>query len=431
MRVRLIAIAVVVVAVAGLWRLNRGTIAASRTTGTLSQGVYVWQREWNETVCDAVRSTPGDIRRTVALAAEAAVDGRAVKVSRVALDMDVIRGLGRPVGIALRMGPFGGPFRELGEPFESLAALADEQVTKFRDAGIEPAELQIDFDCAASKLDGYRFWIESLRRRKFGVPIVITALPSWLSERAFRRLAEACDGYVLQVHSLEPPAGPNAPIRICEVVAARRAVELAGAIGVPFRVALPTYGYVVGFDGSGALIGLQADGPRLTWPADATLRVVRSDPASMADLVRYWTDDRPAAMGGIIWYRLPVEGDALNWRMPTLLAVMGGRAPVGDVRVDVRRGDPGLVELVLANVGEADAALPKCINVNWRAERRVVASDAIGGYECAAADRTNRLRFVLRRDAALESLAPAGRAAIGWIRFDNDTEVEVDVAEHP
>jgi hypothetical protein len=47
----------------------------------------------------------------------------------------------------------------------------------------------------------------------------------------------------------------------------------------------------------------------------------------VANLVHEWSIDPPANLAGLIWYRLPNEDDDLNWRWPTLAAVMQGRAP--------------------------------------------------------------------------------------------------------
>jgi hypothetical protein len=46
---------------------------------------------------------------------------------------------------------------------------------------IVPRELQIDFDCAESKLDGYQVWVEAIKYKISPVPVTITALPSWLN----------------------------------------------------------------------------------------------------------------------------------------------------------------------------------------------------------------------------------------------------------
>jgi hypothetical protein len=41
---------------------------------------------------------------------------------------------------------------------------------------------------------------------------------------------------------------------------------------VPFRVALPTYGYVLAFDRNDKFIRLSAEGPAKEWPDGAQLR---------------------------------------------------------------------------------------------------------------------------------------------------------------
>jgi hypothetical protein len=59
--------------------------------------------------------------------------------------------------VALRVGTYAGPFDEHGEVAAPLADLAAALV---KEAG-QPTELQIDFDCAAGKLDGYRNWVQA------------------------------------------------------------------------------------------------------------------------------------------------------------------------------------------------------------------------------------------------------------------------------
>ena len=64
---------------------------------------------------------------------------------------------------------------------------------------------------------------------------------------------------MLQVHSLERPKNFDAPFTLCDANAARRAVTWAAKIGVPFRVTLPTYGYLVAFAPGGQFVGLSAE----------------------------------------------------------------------------------------------------------------------------------------------------------------------------
>ncbi len=95
-------------------------------------------------------------------------------------------------------------------------------------------------------------------------PLSITALPTWLERSGFKGLASSAGSYVLQVHSLERPKDINTRFELCDSKAARRAVDLAGKVGVPFRVALPTYGYLIAFDSEGKYWAV-GEGPS-GWP---------------------------------------------------------------------------------------------------------------------------------------------------------------------
>ncbi|HEX3628724.1 MAG TPA: DUF3142 domain-containing protein [Verrucomicrobiae bacterium] len=286
-----------------------------------------------------------------------------------------------------------------------------------------PAELQVDFDCAQSKLDGYRLWISTIRRAITPVPVVITVLPSWLNESSFPNLIASADGYVLQVHSLEAPKSADAPFTLCDPAAARRAVERAGEWNVPFRVALPTYGYVIAFNHNGKFAGLSADGPRKDWPADYKLREVRTDAAAMAKLVQFLGTNHPASMQGIIWYRLPVADDNLNLRWPTLGAMMTGRVPREQVHAAARRVEPGLVEISLINDGELGLSSRLAVEVTWT-NARLVAGDGIAGFNLADAG-PGSAKFQMDDNPFR---LPAGeRRIIGWLRLNEDREVKVEL----
>jgi hypothetical protein len=347
-RVIILSTLLVVAVAAGAWVFF--SWLAPRTSGPLRQEVYVWQRAWTQPVRDAVGQHGTNFAEIAVLKAEISWStNRQPQLTRVAVDYETLAKARRSVGIALRIGPYSGPFAPpSGAPamtnskapsaLRSAGAVQDASVTDYlcnvaagivneaRTNRVPLAELQIDFDCAESKLDGYRVWIEAIQRRVAPLPVTITALPSWLDSRAFQRLAAVTTNYVLQVHSAARPRSASAPFTLCDPRAARRAVERAGRIGVPFRVALPTYGYVLAFEPGGKFISLAAEGPRPNWPTNALLRTVESDALELAELVRGWTASRPEALRGVIWYRLPVATDKHNWSWPTLNAVMTGRA---------------------------------------------------------------------------------------------------------
>jgi hypothetical protein len=253
--------------------------------------------------------------------------------------------------------------------------------------------------------------------------LTITALPVWMRQRrAFRTLIQAADGYVLQLHSLVLPEKKGQKLTLIEPRSAKGWAEEAARFGVPFRAALPTYGYEAAFDGQGRLLGVLAEGPLLSWSAGVTVHTVRSDPAAMAGLIRDWSRDRPAELAGVVWYRLPVAGDRLNWSWPALRAVMAGRAPRGELRAVIRQPEPGLVEIDLLNAGEADAAWPATVRLYWSGAVPN-AADGLSVYQIGAADR-GEIR--LERSAA-GVLPPGERRTIAWLRFAVPTEVEIEL----
>src|SRR2546422_1012672 len=136
-----------------------------------------------------------------------------------------LRAAKRPIGLALRIGAYPGPFDCNGEVTALLVEQASSLIAEGQANQLQAGELQIDFDCAESKLDGYRVWVEAIRRKIAPVPLTITVLSSWLNQASFKRLIAGTDGYVLQVHSFQRPMDADAPFTLCDPVAARRAVE--------------------------------------------------------------------------------------------------------------------------------------------------------------------------------------------------------------
>ena len=401
-----------------------------RTSGALRQDVYVWQRSWNEHVVKAVKDT-GEFDVCCVLAAEVSWDGSRPKVVRVQVDYAALKAGGKRVGIGLRIGPYDGGLQDYEKSADFVSGLARSLVDEALAAGVKPFELQIDFDCAESKLDGYRRWVDSVVQRVADVDVVITVLPCWLPHKEFADLAAGAAGYVLQVHSLERPESYDSEMVLCEVTNARKWVEIAAEIGVGFRVALPTYGYMAAFDREGRFLGLSAEGFSASWPGEVGLRRVSSNPAEIAKLVAGWREDRPVNMEGLIWYRLPVEGDRLNWKAVTLAAVMRGQKPIERVTVEVEFPEPQLAELLLVNSGEADSLADVVIEVSFDGAK-VIASDGLRGF--VFEDWEDGLRLEYRGRRVTDVLRAGESWNIGWIRFDSKAEVKADVvtsvAEH-
>ena len=396
-----------------------------RASGALPNDAYIWQRSWTEPLNESIHTHGSNFAELVVLAAEVSWKNHSPQVARVPLQVAAFQQSSPRLGLALRIGSYPGPFREDDAQARFLAELAAGVVAEAVTNHLALAELQIDFDCAESKLDGYATWLRAIRQAVDPVPVTITALPSWLKRPAFKDLVQSMNHYVLQVHSLERPRGVNDSFELCNPAKAREAVERAARLGTPFQVALPTYGYLVAFNPAGRFLGLSAEGPAPNWPAETRLREVRSHPERMAELVRAWSVDHPRALTGIIWYRLPVAGERLNWSWPTLASVMSGTVPQAALRAEVRRHGSPLLEIDAVNSGTADDLMPQQVTLSWQ-EGEFVAGDGLQGFELAEASARN-VRFQLRNSQA--RLQPGERRPIGWVRFRKETEVQVEVPE--
>lgn len=386
----------------------------------LPREVYVWQRTHHPAVASALRAHAAEFATVVVLAAEVSggqptpsTPARAPQITRVSLDWSALAVAPR-LGLALRLNAHSGPFARDDTTTRALVSLARELLAEAAAHHLRIAELHIDFDAATAKLPGYREWLLALRTAVAPVPLTFTALPTWLNSPDFPALARTADHYVLQVHSVDRPSRADTPATLCDPVAARAAIERAARLGVPFRVALPTYGYTLAFDrATGRFAALSAEGPAPVWRDDPAylVRELSAEPSALAALVRSLHADRPAALTGVIWYRLPVDGDRLNWSWPTLAAVAAGRTPAPHLVVESHSTDSGLAEISLVNRGDGDFAGPVRVAASWRDAHRLGA-DALGHFAITAETARS-----LRLTAPALRLAAGQRRPAGWLRL--------------
>ncbi len=401
-----------------------------RATGQFPQEVYVWQRNWNQAVLESIELHNQSFARLAILAAEVSWDkGRPITTMMKFnyWDLYYARGYWREqsksVSLVIRIGNYNGLFSASDERTAHLVKLVDTIMAEAKRCYLNVSEMQIDFDCAESKLSGYRVWVKELKKKISPVPLVITALPCWFKRSEFRKLAGDSDGYVLQVHSLSRPKDANGKFSLCDPDAAKKYVEQAARIGVPFRVALPTYGYLTAFDDKGKFIGISAEGPRPNWPEGMTLRRISTEPTAMAELIRSWKLDRPELMQGVIWYRLPVEGDVLNWSWPTLSTVMTGQIPNPRLKLELRNPSQNLFEVELKNIGDGDYFGAVDVNMKWYAGK-FIAGDAINGFSL---ERNNPNVVSFKKGMDQTGIRPGDRKKLGWIRLDRDSEVGLEI----
>ncbi|MES2643807.1 MAG: DUF3142 domain-containing protein [Myxococcota bacterium] len=388
-----------------------------RAAGPMGSDAYVWQRAWTPPVSAAVVAHGGRFERLGVLAAEVTWAEGAPVVTEVVPDAGALAG--HDVVAVLRVASWAGPFdAELG-----LAEVAADTVRRFRDDGHAVVELQVDFDAASSQLGGYTSWMGAIRAAS-AVPVTITALPDWLARPELPALLAATDGWTLQVHDFSAPATVADPLApILDEAEALAAIERAATLNLPFRVALPTYGYTLAFAPDGAYIGATAE-REVAWKTDVTLRSVRAEPVRVATVVARLTQDRPPEVLGLAWFRLPTEQDVQAWRWATLDAVMNGRAPTADVRALVEpaeAGAPGLFDVRVHNRGEDDALVT---TVRIHGGDAAVVADGQGGFVAQTVGAEVHFRSKTPRP-----LAPGATRTVGWARYPSGTEVTVDGVE--
>jgi hypothetical protein len=279
-------------------------------------------------------------------------------------------------------------------------------------AGCGVAELQLDFDCPQARLGAYRNLLDKVRPRCRGVRLAITALPAWLGEGGAAGLFAACDGVVLQVHSLQLPARPEQAVVLCDPAAARAAVARMAEFGRPFRVALNTYACEVYFDAAGKVVEVVAEDLAAVVPAGAVRRSAGvSDAGVMAALAAEWRRRRVPGLGGLVWYRLPLDSDRRNWRWQTFAKVVRGEAPRSELACRARLAPAGAWDIVLENRGEQDELLPEFVACGCDP----LVFEGLNGY---SADTSTRLRL---GSAPWPWLPPGESLVAGWLRTPDPT----------
>lgn len=392
--------------------------SCQRPTTRLTHEIYIWQRVWNSDLREAAAAAKSDSSGFCPLAAWLEWQGGVSKVKWADVPWHDLAGQNRHVFAAIRVEPRAGS--DLPVVNEVLTATSRECVRRAALQGVTLDEIQLDFDAAESQLTIYTGWLGQIRAAVAPVRVTFTALPCWLNQPNFVKLAHAADGYVLQVHAAEKPT-PESTL-LCDPAKARQWVNQASraAPGVPFRVALPTYTYELAFGTDNHCIGVVAEGESRDWPEASRVIFLKADPAALADLLKTWNVNRPAELTGVLWFRLPTDSDTHNWRMTTLRSLIHGidPRPVLSTRASLD-SDGKLCDLTLLNSGDADANPPAWITVSWQ-NAKMEAGEALAGYAMTATDSSAEFHPRGAVGAgAMRVIRPGQAIPLGWLRFSD------------
>lgn len=389
---------------------------AGLVTTPLPQRVYVWQRAWTPSVRAAIAAPGRDFAALDVLTTEISWQSGAPVTTVIVPDWAALRETHRPVALVVRVGPTNDPWTSDSLPTRAVTSACAQVLARARAAGLEPAELQLDFDAATARLGDYRALLRAVRAAVHPPRLTITVLPDWQRSPDFPALVAEADAFTLQVHSLEKPTGLDAPFTLCDPIKARAWIARAAAFGRPFRVALPAYGYRLAFNAAGIFAGLEAEGEPRGWPAGYTTRTALANPVEIATLVQELLASPPAGCEGITWFRLPVSGDELAWSWPTLRTVVRGDVPVPRLVLLSRTTARGTLDLSQTNQGDASAE-PLAFRIEWR-DAHLLAADGLGGWRI---ERENPQSALVRPPPHGSNglLRPGESVDVGWLRLDH------------
>jgi len=356
----------------------------------------------------------------VILGAEINLAGKKPEIARATIDWDAVKRESEHRTLALRVGPFVGPFRSDDTPAQAIVDLAKQLLSDARAHDVNLDEFQLDFDCTQKNLGSYRSWLFALKPIVQPTRFVITVLPTWLNDPEFRKLVREVDGYVLQVHSV--PISPGASAKLFDGRLAREWVTKAARFGIPFAVALPTYRCAAGYGPDGKLLSVAMDSVQPAWPPGTCVLEFGADADEIAAVVSYWRKTRPPELRELIWYRVPTATDTRNWRWPTLSAVMSGRLP--EHKLNILQEGENPIDLSIFNAGEADEQLSTNVTATWNGAG-LTASDALAGWNMKS--ENGRAIFRVTASHGLR-LPPGATRKIGWLRFDQITTLETELS---
>jgi hypothetical protein len=352
-------------AISALIACGRASPEPTPTT-RLAQTAYVWQRNWTPAVRDAVAHPPAGIEGLRVLVG-ANIDDAALVAAHI------------PITLVLRIE--GSRLIE-GFTLDEVVGTADS----LRGHGVDVVGIEVDHDCATARLAEYAQWLtkaaQVVRRDDHArYRFSITALPTWASSPALIDVANAVDEIVVQVHAVRAPTIFDGNVawrdlaRFAKVLAASRTMSTSDS---RLRVALPTYHATIG--------GVE----------------VRVEPDDVERFVRALEARPIEGVGGVVWFRLPIDGDEQTWSRETFARIVAsGRHSSAKARIELVQQGDGRFDVVVSNPSDARVELPA-----------VHVAGSIGDADMVMGYRANGPG---RWDAPHRSLAQNERVVVGWI----------------
>jgi hypothetical protein len=355
----------------------------------LADEVYVWQRQWTPELSQAIRDQSTQFEGLRILGTQYLNADRWIEPK---LDWAALKSTHLPLVLVLRL-----PGSEPLLPASKLGQKIVDIHTVWVQAGLKPTSVEIDFDCAESKLSAYREQLHELRQYlPQGLGLQITALPAWLKTTEFSFLMSEVDHVTLQVHGVSKPSQG-----LFDPVLAERWIRRMSVLSTKsFSVALPAYGAGLLLDHQGGVVGVEHETKLST---HHTKKIELTITPTSVRLLLDRLSTRPVhGLKNYIWFRLPLLNDTRAWAPATLKAVMHREVLRAEIRADFFANAAGGYDVRLRNSATLMDALPKQIEVNNKCS-----GEGIGGYRYVQGSYRLIANGVLK---------PGQTRVIGWLR---------------
>jgi len=395
----------------------------------MEQQAYVWQRSWTPRVEKAIEQHAELLGGLTVLCSEVSFSDGKPRSIQVSPHWDLLKSSGLPISLAIRAGSYSGSFDAEAPMTRVLLGEVSQMLAAARVAGLEPTAVEIDFDCATQRLEGYAEWLRLIRTRLDDVALSITTLPTWMSRpEAFGQLVARTDHFVLQVHSIQRADSIDSEAMLCHPTLTKKWTEQAAGFGKPYHVALPTYAYRLAYDESGELVEVAGENALPIQNPAWRYRVIRAEPKEMSSLVREFEKERPEDCLGVIWYRLPIGEERHNWDALTWRAVMAGRVGGEAWEVKSRLTSEAVVEIELIQNSVIAAEPPRQIIVSL-GNGTALAWDGQRNYSVRA-DQDHGLIWEWPTNMSPPLLAQGTRWTIGWLLMEAPASLKIAIVNH-
>lgn len=376
------------------------------TSGDIPQEVYVWHRVWTDEVKSAVETRAPEFDHTVFLAAEISYHNEEWTCQPFQPPLRLAREHPGECGLAFRIHANAVKSRWKGS--------ATEQITQFlRIYAGDAKSIQIDYDCPSKKLADYTKLLTHLKNQFPNRALEITCLPDWLNYPEFALLVKQTDRYIMQVHGV---SGHGKGRALCNPDHAHKTALACAELGKPFLIALPTYRHSISYGSDGTVRSIASEGHY----QHTSYEVASADPFQLSLLIQRWQEQRPALMQGLIWYRLPVSTDRMNWTWNTLQKVRHGELPErAELDLKMIATKDGLHHLRMTNNSKQRLDWPVSVRLDWQGF--CIASHLTDRFVADQFERGKGITIQWKKTSPYP-IAPGETIHLGSFRFNENSQ---------